>query len=465
MKALSSAAMLVRNLHNQAMKAAATLLAAAFVLSAQHAEKKRFTAGSLVVSRVNYDGNTFGEPTGFPDIFAAKGVSGVQASVHLDEFSTTAGAPRLKTLLLHGVTSNFAGRLEGVLMQSVDGHYLTYIGEAAPVGSTGTSTSYNTGLGVNLQGNAATLYNRLVAMIGADGTVTLNPVNNAYSGDVPRAAITIDGSQFYMVGNSDATIYDDGTGPGTSIGLRYLSIGADVSVMVSNYFASDRPDETAANHVKDNNWCGIAIYKGKIYVAKGSGGNGDNGVFVVSGADTTASGNTITQLFGSPATDPVSKAASIHTPYGFWFANDTTLYVADEGNISTDPKTGALIPDPLAGLQKWIVGGDGKWTLAYTLQSGLNIGTLETVAGYPVQTTTYGLRNLTGQWNADGTATIYAVSGQYSSMSSGTPDPNKLVAITDTISATTLPASEQFTVLQVAPAGQAFRGVAWAPVK
>jgi hypothetical protein len=240
------------------------------------------------------------------------------------------------------------------------------------------------------------------------------------------------------------------------------------------YYANDRPDETAANHVKDSNFRGICIYDGNLYVSKGSGGNGDNGVFQVHSAGgglPLGTDNVITQMLGSPATDPVSKAASIHTPYGFWFANATTMYVADEGNVSTDSK-GNLVPDPLAGLEKWILSG-GSWKLAYTLQTGLDLYQPESVDGYPVATYTTGLRNMTGKTNPDGTATIYALTGQFSTISSGTPDPNKLVAITDVISATTLPtfpatdfraaAYERFTTLQVAPPAQVFRGVAFAP--
>src|SRR5579864_7328504 len=168
-------------------------LAATLCLTAQQAARRqKFTPGALIVSRVQYEGNTFGEPTGFPDIFGLKTVSGVQGSIHLDEFYPIPGFPRVKTLKLRGVTSNFAGRLEGGLMLSVDGRYLTYIGEASPVGSNGTSTSYNTGPGVDVQGDTNPLYERVVALVAADGTVTLNPVNNAYSGDVPRAVITVD---------------------------------------------------------------------------------------------------------------------------------------------------------------------------------------------------------------------------------------------------------------------------------
>ena len=324
---------------------------------------QKFQPGAVVVSRVQYNGNSFGNTTAFPAIFTDKTVIGIEASIHLDEFNPIAGFPRIGTMKVPGVTSNFGGRLEGVLMLSMDGQFLTYIGIAAPVGSNGTSNSYSTAAGVNLQGNTSPLYNRVIAMIGANRSVTLNPVNDAYSGDVPRAALTVDGTQFYMVGNSDGTIYDDGTGPGTSIGIRYAPIGSATTIQLANYFANDRPDQTPANHVKDNNFRGLGIYRGNLYVSKGSGGNGDNGLFRVfngtssDGLRAPTTGNMVTQLFGSAATDPVSKAASIHTPYGFWFANDTTVYAADEGNITTDSK-GALIVDPLAGLQKWIsVGG------------------------------------------------------------------------------------------------------------
>lgn len=419
------------------------------------------------MSRVQFDGNTFGNTTPFPDIFADKTVSGIQASIHLDQYYPIPGFPRVSSLRLHGVTSNFAGRLEGVLMRSVDGQFLTYIGEAAPVGSNGTSTSYNVGPGTNLQGNTDPLYARVVALVDAAGNTTLNPEVNAYSGDVPRAALTINGEQLYLVGNADATLYDDGTGPGFTIGARYGMFGSDLTAVLGTYFASDRTDQpnTAAGHVKDNNFRAVGIYNGNLYIAKGSGGTGDNGLFQVHNG--TGDGipfgpnNVITQMFGGPATDPVTKAAGIYTPYGFWFANANTVYVADEGNVTFD-KNNALVVDPLAGLQKWIK-ANGKWTLAYTLTAGLNLGGVENIDGYPYPTQTYGLRNMTGKLNPDGTATIFAVTGQYSAISNGTPDPNKLVAITDTVSATTLPAAERFTVLQYAEPGSAFRGVALAP--
>ena len=169
------------------------------------------------------------------------------------------------------------------------------------------------------------------------------------------------------------------------------------------------------------------------------------------------------QMLGSPATDPVSKAAGIHTPYGFFLCDDKTLYVADEGNVVADAD-GKLTPDPLAGLQKWILSGTA-WKLAYTLQTGLSLYQTESIAGYPASTQTYGLRNLTGQVNGDGSVQIFAVTAQYSSILSGSADPHKLVTIADQLSATTPPASAKFSVLQTAPVGAAFRGVGFAPSK
>ncbi|MGH9763004.1 MAG: calcium-binding protein, partial [Blastocatellia bacterium] len=237
--------------------------------------------------------------------------------------------------------------------------------------------------------------------------------------------------------------------------------------------ATDRPDESTKQHIKDNNFRAIGIFNGNLFVAKGSGGNGDDGVFQVHNGTgdglPAGTGNTITKLLGDPATDPVTGATSPLTPFGFFFANPTTLYVADEGNAVTDA-SGNLIPDPMAGLQKWSL-VNGVWQLDYTLQVGLNLDQPQTVSGYPAPTFTTGLRNLTGIVNFDGTVTIYAITAQFSSISGGEPDPTKLVAITDRLSAKTLPTGrlpfglETFVTLQTSRSGEAFRGVAFAPCR
>jgi hypothetical protein len=349
-------------------------------------------------------------------------------------------------------------------MLSVDRAHLTYAGYVGPVGAQGVSNSFSTG--ANLAGNTAPLFDRAVAVIDADGSFTVQREINAYSGDNPRAAISVDGTQFYMVGNADSTI-TGAAGPGTTIGARYGTLGSDTSIEVGVNVAADRPDENAKKHIKDNNFRGATIFGGNLYVSKGSGSNGDNGIFRVGSGLPTTTGNTIDLVLGGPATDPVSGEATAFTPFGFWFANPTTLYIADEGNPNTD-EDGNLMVDPMAGLQKWTLVA-GVWTLDYVLQAGLDLGVARTVAGYPVPSTTYGLRNLTGKRNPDGSATIYAITAQWSGISGGEPDPTNLVVITDAIGATKLPPAgpagdeETFLTLASSGAGQVFRGVAFAP--
>jgi hypothetical protein len=426
----------------------------------------------LVVSRVQYDGNTFGSSETYPTIFNDPNISGVQGSIHFDLYLPFPHTPRLFSLPLEGITTSFSSKSEGALMRSADGRFLTYMGYDGPVGAEGVSNSYTTG--ANLLGNTNPLYDREVAMISGDGSVTLQNETNAYSGDNPRAVISADGKQFYMAGNSDSTIEKDGSGPGTTIGARYGTPGSDTSLQLGVYFAADRPDESAKKHVKDNNFRGIGIYNGNLYVSKGSGGNGDSGIFQVENGTgnglPTGTGNTIVELLGEPATDPVTGNASPDVPFGFFFANPTTLYIADEGYPNTDAN-GNLIPDPRAGLQKWSL-VDRTWQLDYILTDGLNLLQSINIPRYPVPTYTCGLRNMTGRVNWDGTVTIYAITAQYSTISGGEPDPTNLVVVTDRLSAKTLPKNDEdrfrgldhFVTLQNSGYGQVFRGVAFAPV-
>lgn len=389
------------------------------------------------------------------------------------------------------------------------------MGYNAAAGLEGVSNSETTNPAAQIPGGCSPTpcYDRAVALIKYDGAVSITPQNFAYSGDNPRGAISLDGSQFYMAGNSDSTLNKTMpvTGPGLTIGARLAVRGNPGSIQLGTYFAADRPDESAKQHIKDNNWRGIGVFADaegnqNLYVSKGSGGNGDDGLFQVlngnhagatiadvvnnaTGAGIPAGGtnNTIVQLLGNYATNPTTNAPSLLTPFGFFFASPTTLYVADEGNSTiTLPSGGSqtetnLTTDPPAGLQKWVLvpGSSPFWQLVYVITDGLQIDQPQNVKGYGVPTFTTGLRNLTGKVNSDGTATIYAITAQTSTVSGGEPDPTKLVAVTDQIAATQLPAGDdngygdgsdgggrkldQFVTLQQSRSGEVFRGVAFAP--
>jgi hypothetical protein len=165
---------------------------------------------------------------------------------------------------------------------------------------------------------------------------------------------------------------------------------------------------------KDTNFRGLTISGNVLYYTKGSGGNGVNTVYFVDNTgnlcnDTVGVGlpDSSTVLPTSPlAYDPgvlqtkgldpnnmcilkgfpETQLDKDFTPFGIWFADANTLYVAEEGdgdNTYSSGKCTNAANQTAAGLQKWIYGsGAGQWNLAYTLQTGLDFGVPYTVPGY-----------------------------------------------------------------------------------
>ena len=138
---------------------------------------------------------------------------------------------------------------------------------------------------------------------------------------------------------------------------------------------------------------------------------------------------------------PTAPKSKTSFPFGLWFADPDTLYVADEGNADTTYSTAdgsftAAAAQAGAGLQKWVRTA-GTWHLAYTLQAGLDLGHPYTVPGYPTginpvtglpwALATDGLRNITGRVNRNGTATIWAVTSTVSGATDVGADPNNLL--------------------------------------
>ena len=272
---------------------------------------------------------------------------------------------------------------------------------------------------------------------------------------------------------------------------------------------------------KDTNFRGLTTFNNVLYTTKGSGGNGINTVYFIdttgkacpTGANPCVPGGV--GLPESSATLPtagipydpsllqtdgvvpynmcilngfnqvLAKTTTDVFPFGVWFANANTLYVADEGNgDNTNTTTTATSTDngtytnaaaqTKAGLQKWVL-ESGVWKNVYTLQAGLNLGTPYIVPGYPTglnaatglpwAPATDGLRNITGVVNQDGTATIYAITSTVSGNGDQGADPNQLVVITDSLSAAgpTPPVGESFTTLKSAGNLEVLRGVSFTP--
>jgi hypothetical protein len=401
-----------------------------------------FTAGDIVVSQIG-NGDT---PLKTVDL-----QHDLTAPVYLDEFNpggVLAGQLALPTATSgtnHGIVTSGGSKSEGALNLSTDGHYLTYIGYDTsnlvnPIGTSDVSK-------IASAGGPGVAVNRDIARISASGTIdTTTSLTDAYQGDNARAAISVDGAEFFTVGNSDKTLIN-------TIGPRYSTLGASTSTLLGTVTGTPS---------KSDNFRAVQVFNGNVYVAKGSGGTGSNGIFLVGPTSNTAGGETTTPLPGLSQVVGNDGPNVIH-PFGFFFANATTLYVADEGFLMqvnpADPATFA--PSPFAGLEKWIL-QNGTWTLAYTLTAGLGLGRAVNIGG--VTSWTEGLRNLAGKVNNDGTVTLYAVTAQTdTNVNTGDGDPNALVRITDNLSAATLPASESFVVTATAQANTVFRGVAFAP--
>jgi hypothetical protein len=225
----------------------------------------------LVISRIQYVTDSTSRPESFPLIFTDPNVSGVQGNIFLDYIRPFPGAHPLSVSLTAAtaaqhqppITTSFSSKSEGALTLSVDGRFLTYMGYNAVAGLEGVSNSETTNPAAQITGATGPFYDRAIAMIDAHGNVTVTTVNFAYSGDNPRAVVTVDGTQFYMAGNADSTESKTSpvTGPGLTIGARLGAPGTSSSIQLGTYLAVDRPDESTKQHVKDNNFRGIGIFR------------------------------------------------------------------------------------------------------------------------------------------------------------------------------------------------------------
>ena len=221
----------------------------------------------------------------------------------------------------------------------------------------------------------------------------------------------------------------------------------------------DTPDKIG----KDTNFRGLAIFGNVLYYTKGSGGNGVNTVYFV---DTTGkacpSGVGLPEPGAALPASPIAYNPSLlqtegvypynmcilkgfptalksatSFPFGLWFANARTLYVADEGNgdntYSTATGTYTTPPGrPRPGCRSGCQ--ERQLDAGLHPDSGLSLGTPYTVPGYPA-----GDNAATGlPWgrhrrvaehhrpgHPDGTATIWAVTSTVSGAGDEGADPTR----------------------------------------
>jgi hypothetical protein len=478
------------------------------------------TGGCSASTGAPYDGT-------YPFVFnndIYDGSFGITSAIYLDQITPNGGlinSVEVPNSLERDVredsnqlVTSFSSKSELALNLSTNGQYLTFIDYVAPVNTLDASNS-NTPEANDPTNPVGESYYRAVAQVDRNGHFQFTETN-AYSGNNGRAAILNDlngANVIYTAGNA-------GNGSNPQPNGVILGAGAQLIDPLKEAESSQTPGtpspvasfsvtelgDKADKIGKDDNFRGMTIFNNVLYYTKGSGSNGVNTVYFV---DTT--GTACPKGIGLPAADaklpttpltydptalqtsglpsnmcilagfpsiPAKTATTLSYPFGIWFANANTIYLADEGDGytgGTDLYTHAA-GQTTAGLQKWVFNSTSNtWTLAYTLQTGLNLGIPYSVKGYPTGTNaatelpwapaTDGLRNLTGRVNRDGTVTIWAITSTVSGNGDTGADPNQLVAITDVLKNTSASeaAKEKFTTIRRAGFGEVLRGVAFTP--
>lgn len=438
-------------------------------------------------------------------------------------------------------TTSFSSKSELALNQSTDDRYVTWVGYVAPPGQLDRSnTNTPGGIDPTVADSAPATY-RAVGQVDADGHFSFTETN-AFSGDNGRAAVLDpeDGPRGTIFATGNA-----GNGANPEPAAVVLGTGAQIMTPADEPEAAQDPGppipyanfsitqlgDAADKAGKDNNYRGITVYDGNVYFAKGSGSNGVDTVYFVDPNGTSDSSGgvglpaargtlpdvsdftaptystsdaTLGLTAKSPGLTPTNTDilkgfptaladgatdASLY-PFDIWFANPTTMYVADEGSGDNafDSTTGtysAAAASTTAGVEKWTLNrATGTWQLDYTLQNGLDLGQPYHVApgprgqqyptglndtdggtGLPWAPATDGVRHLTGRVNPNGTVTLYASTSTVSGGGDQGADPNALLTITDRVSATTSSqaAHEQFQPLLAPRWGQVVRGVSFTP--
>jgi hypothetical protein len=316
---------------------------------------------------------------------------------------------------------------------------------------------------------------RTVVSMDGSGVFSYTPTID-YGGNNGRSALLGSNGLYYAVGNANngnaSTFGPNGTSPDVTetTGLEVVTPinapssnvaipannSAEVNPLIQLQFGTRAPDKAG----KDNNYRGITEFGGALYFTKGSGSNGIDTVYTVPTLPTVANAasTTISIVPGFP-TDSARTSGGDFTPFAVFFANATTMYVSDEGSGD------ALDAGSHAGLEKWSL-VNGTWQLDYVLRQGL-IGVVDTgltgADGPWPNVTTVGLRNLTGVVNGN-QVTLWATTSTSSASGDNGADPNKVVVITDQLSATTMTpavAGESFTTVLGPTYGTAYRGVAF----
>jgi hypothetical protein len=369
------------------------------------------------------------------------------------------------------VSGEYGSSSEGTLQLSSNGAYLTIMGYGVNAAAFNrdpgsySPNSLNTALGQSgsQTGQGYIAVARVAALIDSNGNVNSSTaLTGVFNTNNPRSAFTVDGTGIYVSGQGTG---NDGDGSG---GVFYATTGSTTATPITGLDATGGgAGTTLGQDTRD-----VQIVNGQLYVStdtkEGKNSARDYIATVGSGTPTTTvgspalsmlpgfgnSGGTGKEAITAATGNGLNTGAAVNlSPEGFFFANATTLYVADSGSPKNDSNaTNNKVDLGDGGLQKWTLSG-GSWVLDYTLATGLNLVDNATDGGTEGTT---GLFGLTGEVDGD-QVELFATNSTI-----GDLDPTFLYGITDSLSATSNP-GESFTELEAAPLDSNFKGVSFAP--
>jgi hypothetical protein len=483
-----------------------------------------FEPGSLVISSTTYDktqgavatlsaGSLIGTTNkavtasagnNYVDVWNNTNVDGnfgVTSAIHISDVDPDTGRILHQGIVpTDQVVTSFSSKSEGGLhiTQAWPNARLVIVGYASPgVGAFDVSNSdavpgQDLSNPVTIAFGSNYAFARTIVSIDTEGNIGYTPTI-AYGGDNGRNGLLGSNGLYYTVGNSNAgKAATFGNCPATPVVSTKLinctnpdvteTTGLEVVNPINAMFlpttipANDSAEVDPLLMVisgdkpgKDNNYRGITEYGGALYFTKGSGSNGEQSVYTITSqyplpTVDQANAATIATVPGFP-TDPAKATLADgttggnYTPFAVFFADSKTIYVSDEGTgNSTDATTHA-------GIQKWSL-VDGTWELDYVLNKGLMTTdtNLNGPDGQYPDVTTIGLRNMTGVVNGNGTVTLWAATATTSASGDVGADPNRVVRITDKLSATTMTnqvTNESFVTVAGPTYGTVYRGVAY----
>jgi hypothetical protein len=391
------------------------------------------------------------------------------APLTLFQFTTTGTYVNSLVLPQSASGSNFAisgeygSSSEGTLQLSGNGQYLTIMGYGVNANSFNAnpgqySSTGNPALGQSgsLTGQSYTPVARVVALIDGNGNVnSTTGLYNVFDQNNPRSAYTVNGTAIYVSGQ--------GNNPDATGGVFYTTLGSNSATSLTSGDAGSGDSQDTRD---------VQVYNGQLYVSTDSKEGSTNRSYVGTlgtGTPTIATGAPTQLSSANDASTPVavtstgkvtltagetnginSAGQQINlSPENYFFANSTTMYVADSGDGKQTSATSTLGD---GGLQKWSLVG-GVWELDYTLSLGLDLVANSSADG------TSGLLGLTGELIDGGTEVeLFATNYTLSDL-----DQTYLYGIVDVLADTTNPGNEDFTQLAAAPADSNFKGVSFAP--